>query len=53
MVALAIHTGIAPSVWAEEGTRAIATAFDLLEDERQASRDAQRDVERGRGGGND
>jgi hypothetical protein len=29
---LAVHTGIAPSVWAEEGEQAIVTAVDLLTD---------------------
>jgi len=28
---LAIRTGIAPSVWADEGERAIVTAFDLID----------------------
>lgn len=31
MIALAVATGIAPSVWAEEGEQAIVTAIDLLE----------------------
>jgi hypothetical protein len=31
-VALAIRTGIPPSVWADEGPRAIATAFELIEE---------------------
>lgn len=31
MIALAIETGISPSVWADEGERAIVTAYDLIE----------------------
>ena len=30
MIALALASGVAPSVWAEEGERAIITAYDLL-----------------------
>lgn len=30
MIELAIATGIPPSVWADEGERAIATAVELL-----------------------
>jgi hypothetical protein len=32
VIALALASGIAPSVWAEEGERAIITAFHLMED---------------------
>ncbi|MCF7548899.1 hypothetical protein [Pseudonocardia sp. WMMC193] len=31
-MALAIRTGIPPSVWAREGEAAIATAFELLDE---------------------
>lgn len=36
MIALAVETGIPPSVWAEEGEQAIATAYDLLEQKHKA-----------------
>lgn len=39
MIALAVATGIPPTVWAEEGERSIATAIDLLERERQRQED--------------
>jgi hypothetical protein len=42
VIALALHTGIAPTVWAAEGWRAIVTAYDLLQEERDAARDAAR-----------
>lgn len=35
MIWLALASGIAPSVWAEEGERAIVTAIDLLERDRE------------------
>jgi hypothetical protein len=31
VIALALATGIAPSVWADEGEQAIVTAMDMLE----------------------
>lgn len=39
LVALAIRTGIAPSVWAAEGERVIDTAIDLLRGSQPADRD--------------
>ena len=36
-VALALASGVAPSIWAEEGIRAIATAQELLERARKGS----------------
>lgn len=36
MVALAVATGIAPSVWAAEADEAIVTALALLEDQAEA-----------------
>lgn len=35
MIALAIATGIAPSVWMDEGEQAIVTALDLLAESRR------------------
>ncbi len=37
---LALRTGIAPMVWAEEGERAIATALELLAEADKAERKA-------------
>lgn len=34
MIALALASGIAPSVWADEGEQAIVTAIELLEQQR-------------------
>jgi len=38
LVVLALASGIAPSVWADEGDRAIATAFHLLLRQQHADR---------------
>lgn len=35
LVALALKTGIPPSVWAHEGEQAIVTAVELLEQEEE------------------
>lgn len=35
LVFLALRSGIAPSVWADEGEAAIVTAFELLEEEQR------------------
>lgn len=37
---LAMRTGIAPSVWAQEGERAIVTAIALINGEAEPSGDA-------------
>lgn len=41
MIALAIETGIPPSVWADEGEQAIVTAFDLIEQKHKAKQQQQ------------
>ena len=48
MIQLAVRTGIAPSVWAVEGERAIMTALEVLNEERP-----QVNVERGADNGKD
>jgi hypothetical protein len=40
MLALATH--IPPSVWVAEGEQAIITAYDLLEEQADRAKDAQR-----------
>lgn len=43
-MALAIRTGIAPSVWADEGLRAIETAVALLNEQDQPERSNEIDL---------
>lgn len=38
MIALALHSGITPEVWAGMGEQAITTAYDVLAEQEKASR---------------
>ncbi|MEC3975086.1 hypothetical protein [Amycolatopsis sp. H20-H5] len=50
MIALAVATGIAPSVWADEGAKAITTASKILEQqEKQANGNHRTPSEPGQG----
>ena len=42
MITLAVITGISAEQWAREGDRAIATAWDVLEDAHKPGRTAQK-----------